>query len=104
MDRKDYIEMLETKEDEWIGVLQGRRAQLEQEDIAEQASECEKERQRIHSLEKRLADIRAKKEELSKCGESTWEDLKKELEKKVEEFQCDVEEVVYYGDENTEPK
>jgi predicted transcriptional regulator len=102
MDRKQYIDMLETKEDEWIGVLQERRAHLEQEDIADEESECEKERARIQELEKRLSDISAKRKQLSESGDNAWEELKRELDKSLEEFTCDIEAVVYYEDESAE--
>ncbi len=104
MDRKEYVNMLESKEDEWVGMLQKRRVQLEQEDITDEAIDCEKEREKIHELEERLAGLRARREELDESEEDRWEDLKKELERKVEEFRCDFDEIFYYEDNNTKPK
>jgi Skp family chaperone for outer membrane proteins len=103
MDRKDYIEMLETKEDEWVGVLQGRIAELQQEDIAKDVAYCEQEREKIQHLEKKLEELRARREELKESGDTSWKDLQNELDKIVEEFECDMETVVYY-EGNTEPK
>ena len=104
MDRKDYLNMLEGKEDEWMGVLEQRRAQLEQEDIATQVSDCEIKREMIHGLEEKLADLRSKREALSESDEAEWENLKRDMDKKVEEFKCDFDEIVYFDDENPEPK
>ncbi len=104
MDIKKYGEQLERKADEWIGVLQERRMELEQEDIKEDVAYCDKQRAKIKELEDRIADIRTRTKAIEKSDEHAAEDLKKELDKIMDEFQCDLEEVVYYEEEKSEDK
>ncbi len=90
MDKKAYQEKIEAQLKEWQSEVDKLKAQA-QGKSADAKIEYGK---KVKELEKKMEQSKEKLEGLKKAGESTWEEVKKEVEKETNELKAQLRDIL----------